>query len=55
MEWKDIHARRRFFEHVAKKLNFDPLIPSNWYTLSFSSIKKIKVCNSTKYKEEEVN
>eukprot|EP00026_Physarum_polycephalum_P001864 Phypoly_transcript_01867.p1 GENE.Phypoly_transcript_01867~~Phypoly_transcript_01867.p1 ORF type:complete len:897 (+),score=81.10 Phypoly_transcript_01867:37-2727(+) len=30
--WKSASNRRRFFENIAKKHHFDPLVASNWYS-----------------------
>eukprot|EP00026_Physarum_polycephalum_P002865 Phypoly_transcript_02874.p1 GENE.Phypoly_transcript_02874~~Phypoly_transcript_02874.p1 ORF type:complete len:846 (+),score=138.45 Phypoly_transcript_02874:54-2591(+) len=31
--WTDVKNRRKFFEDVARKRGFDPLIPENWYSV----------------------
>eukprot|EP00026_Physarum_polycephalum_P015371 Phypoly_transcript_16035.p1 GENE.Phypoly_transcript_16035~~Phypoly_transcript_16035.p1 ORF type:complete len:284 (-),score=54.79 Phypoly_transcript_16035:37-840(-) len=35
--WKDEKNRRKFFETFAKKNKFDPLVASNWYTITWQS------------------
>lgn len=42
--WKDINYRRSFFIDLAKKNNFDPLDPHNWYSLPTAEFLSAKVC-----------
>lgn len=37
---------RKFFDEYAANNNFDPLIPENWYKLSYTDLEKAKVQNS---------
>ena len=37
--------RRRFFENYAKENQFDPLVPTNWYTQPIHRILEFKVCS----------
>lgn len=32
-----------FLEKYARKMNFDPLVPDNWYTISYAEIMEQKV------------
>ena len=41
--WKDSSNRRRLFVLIARRLAFDPLVPSNWYGVTFDSIIHFKV------------
>eukprot|EP00026_Physarum_polycephalum_P002338 Phypoly_transcript_02344.p1 GENE.Phypoly_transcript_02344~~Phypoly_transcript_02344.p1 ORF type:complete len:892 (+),score=111.01 Phypoly_transcript_02344:67-2742(+) len=45
-QWQDVSSRRKFFEIVAKKLGFDPLIPAKWYSTSYPSVRKFKGASS---------
>lgn len=38
--WRD---RRRFFVDYAKKMEFDPYVPQNWYSVSLKSVLQQKV------------
>jgi len=40
--WADAKNRRSFFDDFAADLNFDPLVPSNWYSVSKSVFEKRK-------------
>ena len=42
-QWRVTENRRAFFENFAKKRNFDPLIPSNWYLVSYDEVVSEKV------------
>ena len=42
-QWRVTENRRAFFENFAKKKNFDPLIPSNWYLVSYDEVVSEKV------------
>eukprot|EP00026_Physarum_polycephalum_P001348 Phypoly_transcript_01349.p1 GENE.Phypoly_transcript_01349~~Phypoly_transcript_01349.p1 ORF type:complete len:1107 (+),score=164.22 Phypoly_transcript_01349:191-3322(+) len=44
--WKEPENRRIFFEEYAKKNDFDPLTPANWYNLSFSILMREKNAGS---------
>jgi len=37
-----IDTRRQFFDDVAKHLNFDPLVPSNWHSIRDGILRKYK-------------
>lgn len=41
--WQNKQNRRKMFELVAKRLNFDPLIASNWYNVTLKKLRPIKV------------
>lgn len=41
--WRDANNRRHFFDQLAKKKGFDPLIPDNWYSLSKATMISEKV------------
>jgi hypothetical protein len=45
--WGDALHRRKFFENYAAESGFNPLIPNNWYSLSFESLKHVKVLFSS--------
>eukprot|EP00026_Physarum_polycephalum_P002518 Phypoly_transcript_02525.p1 GENE.Phypoly_transcript_02525~~Phypoly_transcript_02525.p1 ORF type:complete len:833 (+),score=92.99 Phypoly_transcript_02525:54-2552(+) len=38
--------RKQFFASVATQKRFDPLVPENWYSISFSSLRSFKGANS---------
>eukprot|EP00026_Physarum_polycephalum_P015296 Phypoly_transcript_15939.p1 GENE.Phypoly_transcript_15939~~Phypoly_transcript_15939.p1 ORF type:complete len:282 (+),score=36.57 Phypoly_transcript_15939:85-846(+) len=44
--WQDIGNRRKFLENYAKEHKFDPLNPTNWYTLSLDVITRNKKAGS---------
>ena len=41
--WNDSDNQRSFFLSFAKTKGFDPLIPSNWYTINAEEILQLKV------------
>ena len=41
--WSEPKNRRAFFMNIAAIMKFDPLVPSNWYSISKSTIKSYKV------------
>eukprot|EP00026_Physarum_polycephalum_P001074 Phypoly_transcript_01075.p1 GENE.Phypoly_transcript_01075~~Phypoly_transcript_01075.p1 ORF type:complete len:1059 (+),score=134.10 Phypoly_transcript_01075:98-3274(+) len=44
--WHDVDNRRMFYiNNVAKRLGFDPLVPTNWYSVSYEQLrdKRIKL------------
>lgn len=41
--WREEENRKKFFEWYAKKNEFDPLVPDNWYRVSIESIMSFKV------------
>jgi hypothetical protein len=41
--WSSPQNRRLFFIRYAEKHGFDPLIASNWYSLSFTHLRKERV------------
>eukprot|EP00026_Physarum_polycephalum_P001950 Phypoly_transcript_01954.p1 GENE.Phypoly_transcript_01954~~Phypoly_transcript_01954.p1 ORF type:complete len:900 (+),score=97.26 Phypoly_transcript_01954:131-2830(+) len=43
--WHELRHRRKYFENFAKEHNFDPLNPSNWYSLSKQNVKALKSNN----------
>lgn len=47
--WKFAEYRRKFFEKYAKKNNFDPLYPDNWYTVKMEDLLVTKVCYKKYY------
>lgn len=42
--WKQIENRKRFFEEVAEKMRFDPMIESNWANVTLKKIEQAMVC-----------
>eukprot|EP00026_Physarum_polycephalum_P002905 Phypoly_transcript_02914.p1 GENE.Phypoly_transcript_02914~~Phypoly_transcript_02914.p1 ORF type:complete len:836 (+),score=73.69 Phypoly_transcript_02914:81-2588(+) len=44
--WRDIKKRRAFFTKIAADKGFDPLIPSNWYQLSFNTFNSFPGANT---------
>jgi hypothetical protein len=34
---------RQFFEDFAKKMNFEPLVPENWYPITLQRVLQEKV------------
>ncbi len=36
--WTDIKDRRRFFDNFAKEMKFDPLVASNWYSITLEDV-----------------
>jgi hypothetical protein len=45
--WGDINNRKSFFDSYAKKNNFDPLIPENWYMKTPKDFEDEKVSKTT--------
>jgi hypothetical protein len=41
--WTKDKERKVFFDNIAAEHNFDPLVPANWYNLSYASLEKHKV------------
>lgn len=41
--WKSMTNRRKWFDAVAKTLEFDPLLPENWYNVTMDKIESLKV------------
>lgn len=41
--WKKPENRRKFFVDYANKNNFDPLVPSNWYSIKVDDVSAEKV------------
>ena len=41
--WSDNYNRRQFFEQVAQKRGFDPLIAENWYKVRNTFMLNLKV------------
>ena len=41
--WLSIENRRLYFIRYAEKSGFDPLVAGNWYSLSYTNLKKEKV------------
>lgn len=41
--WNSTENIRLFLEKYARKMNFDPLIPDNWYTVTHTEIMTEKV------------
>ena len=41
--WTDARDRRTFFDRIAITEGFDPLIPRNWYNITYSTLKRYKV------------
>ena len=41
--WSDARNRRHFFDTLAHKHNFDPLLRNNWYQMSKDSFQDNKV------------
>jgi len=44
--WEDQKNRKMMFCHIAHQLGFDPLLPSNWYSVTYSSLRNTKGANS---------
>eukprot|EP00026_Physarum_polycephalum_P001044 Phypoly_transcript_01045.p1 GENE.Phypoly_transcript_01045~~Phypoly_transcript_01045.p1 ORF type:complete len:1215 (-),score=190.78 Phypoly_transcript_01045:36-3680(-) len=44
--WEDEKNRRLMFCDIAHQQNFDPLLPNNWYSVTYSSLRNIKGANS---------
>lgn len=42
--WLSANNRRTFFDNIAKRKGFDPLVPSNWYSLKRGNVLNEKVC-----------
>ena len=40
----DKSDERAFFEKIAKRQKFDPLVPENWYIVSEAYVKRQQVC-----------
>eukprot|EP00026_Physarum_polycephalum_P000635 Phypoly_transcript_00636.p1 GENE.Phypoly_transcript_00636~~Phypoly_transcript_00636.p1 ORF type:complete len:901 (-),score=99.66 Phypoly_transcript_00636:59-2761(-) len=40
--WNDLRNQRKFFERVAQKKGFDPLVPSNWYKVTTVDLAEYK-------------
>jgi hypothetical protein len=52
--WKDKAARRKFFENIARELNFDPSETKMWYSISTHDISHFPVRhNDRKEKKRE--
>lgn len=41
--WQDKSNRRKLLEEYAVSKKFDPLIPTNWYSITFRDLLKFKV------------
>eukprot|EP00026_Physarum_polycephalum_P003775 Phypoly_transcript_03789.p1 GENE.Phypoly_transcript_03789~~Phypoly_transcript_03789.p1 ORF type:complete len:743 (+),score=94.75 Phypoly_transcript_03789:50-2278(+) len=41
--WKTLSSHKKFFESIAQKNDFDPLIASNWYSITKSALYRNKV------------
>lgn len=41
--WSIPNNRRKFFDIIAQRLGFDPLIPENWYSFDKSEVNNEKV------------
>lgn len=41
--WRDLSNRKVFFEKLAYKKGFDPLVPTNWFGLSTTEVLDEKV------------
>eukprot|EP00026_Physarum_polycephalum_P003327 Phypoly_transcript_03337.p1 GENE.Phypoly_transcript_03337~~Phypoly_transcript_03337.p1 ORF type:complete len:777 (+),score=98.56 Phypoly_transcript_03337:66-2333(+) len=44
--WQKLENRKQFFDTIAKKMNFDPLLAENWYNLPYSSYYDEKLAYS---------
>jgi len=44
--WANIENRRQFFDHFAVVNKFDPLVPSNWYSISKEKFLRMKLAAS---------
>ena len=43
--WSDRQRRRDFFDDFAEKRNFDPLVSSNWHSVTLQQIQKVSCGN----------
>ena len=41
--WEDEKHRKLMFCEVAHQQGFDPLVPAKWYSVSYSSLRSVKV------------
>eukprot|EP00026_Physarum_polycephalum_P001152 Phypoly_transcript_01153.p1 GENE.Phypoly_transcript_01153~~Phypoly_transcript_01153.p1 ORF type:complete len:800 (+),score=123.64 Phypoly_transcript_01153:87-2486(+) len=51
--WQDPNHRRQFFDKLAEKKGFDPLIPDNWYSLSKEAIMNEKFGGAVIYHHDD--
>jgi len=47
--WGDADTRRQFFESLAGKMNFDPLVAKNWYDVSWQKIVDMGGSSALRY------
>ena len=47
--WEDIANRIELFIGIARERGFDPLVPANWYPVSYASLINVKVYNFVLY------
>lgn len=43
--WENAANRKSFFDQVAQKMQFDPLVPENWYSVTREIILQFEVTN----------
>jgi hypothetical protein len=55
MQWQYPQKRRTFFEKFALLRAFDPLVPSNWYSISLESILEQKVFTHSKIEIKNIH
>jgi hypothetical protein len=41
--WNELRNRRKFFETYARRNDFNPLIPENWYSIDIERVVSEKV------------
>eukprot|EP00026_Physarum_polycephalum_P003660 Phypoly_transcript_03673.p1 GENE.Phypoly_transcript_03673~~Phypoly_transcript_03673.p1 ORF type:complete len:675 (+),score=95.36 Phypoly_transcript_03673:213-2237(+) len=47
--WTESKNRKRFFDELARDLNFDPLVPANWYSVTTHEIEQRKYGRTVLY------
>jgi len=56
IDWKSSNVRRSFFDQIAKELGVDPLIPTQWFSVSTSMILPFKgAINILKYYNNKIS
>lgn len=44
--WRDAKNRKKWFIKLANKMEFDPLVASNWYSLPSINVAEFSVCKN---------
>lgn len=44
--WRDANNRKKWFIKLANKMEFDPLVASNWYSLPSINVAEFSVCKN---------